>query len=80
MSENGVARSRPPQHQLLGGGGVLLIGLACLWLGCRRWVTPSFSDDDAGVSTIWLAGALFPLPESDHEIPHQTKQSKSLFF
>ena len=57
MSENGVARSRPPQHQLLGGGGVLLIGLACLWLGCRRWVTPSFSDDDAGVATIWLVCA-----------------------
>ena len=57
MSENGVARSRPPQHQLLGGGGLLLIGLACLWLGCRRWVTPSFSDDDAGVATIWLTCA-----------------------
>ena len=57
MSENGVARSRPPQYQLLGGGGVLLIGLGALWLGCRRWVTPSFSDDDAGVATIWLVCA-----------------------
>ena len=58
MTENGIARSRPPQHQLLGGGGVLLIGLACLWLGCRRWVAPSFSDDYAGVATIWLACAI----------------------
>ena len=23
---------------------------------------------------------LFPLPKSDHDIPHQTRQSKSLFF
>ena len=57
MTETGVARSRPPQHQLLGGGGVLLIGLGALWLGCRRWIVPSFSDDDAGVSTIWLVCA-----------------------
>ena len=57
MTETGVARSRPPQHQLLGGGGVLLIGLGALWLGCRRWIAPSFSDDDAGVSTIWLVCA-----------------------
>ena len=61
MSENGVARSRPPQHQLLGGGGVLLVGLACLWLGCRRWINPSFSDDDAGVATIWLVIAVLLL-------------------
>jgi len=58
MTENGIARSRPPQHQLLGGGGLLFIGLVFLWLGCRRWVAPSFSDDDAGVATIWLACAI----------------------
>ena len=58
MTENGIARSRPPQYQLLGGGGLLFIGLVFLWLGCRRWVTPSFSDDDAGVATIWLACAI----------------------
>lgn len=57
MTENGIARSRPPQYQLLGGGGLLFIGLVFLWLGCRRWVAPSFSDDDAGVATIWLACA-----------------------
>mgnify|MGYP000845207251 CR=1 FL=1 len=54
MTEDGVARSKPPQYQLLGGGGVLFIGLVALWLGCRRWINPSFSDDDAGVATIWL--------------------------
>ena len=58
MTENGIARSRPPQYQLLGGGGLLFIGLVFLWLGCRRWVAPSFSDDDAGVATIWLACAI----------------------
>ena len=58
MTENGIARSRPPQHQLLGGGGLLFIDLVFLWLGCRRWVAPSFSDDDAGVATIWLACAI----------------------
>lgn len=54
MTEDGVARSKPPQYQLLGGGGVLFIGLVALWLGCRRWINHSFSDDDAGVTTIWL--------------------------
>jgi len=58
MSENGVARSKPPQYQLLGGGGVLFIGLVALWLGCRRWINPSFSDDDAGVATMWLVFAI----------------------
>ena len=58
MTENGIARSRPPQYQLLGGGGLLFIGLVFLWLGCRRWVAPSFSDDDAGVATRWLACAI----------------------
>ena len=54
MTEDGVARSKPPQYQLLGGGVVIFIGLVTLWLGCRRWINPSFSDDDAGVATIWL--------------------------
>lgn len=58
MTEDGVARSRPPQHQLLGGGGVSFIGLVALWLGCRRWINPSFSDDDTGVATIWLVIAI----------------------
>ena len=58
MTEDGVARSKPPQYQLLGGGGVLFIGLVALWLGCRRWINPSFSDDDAGVATIWLVFAI----------------------
>ena len=58
MTENGIVRSRPPQYQLLGGGGLLFIGLFFLWLGCRRWVAPSFSDDDAGVATIWLGCAI----------------------
>ena len=54
MTEDGVVLSKPPQYQLLGGGGVLFIGLVALWLGCRRWINPSFSDDDADVATIWL--------------------------
>ena len=58
MTEDGVARSKPPQYQLLGGGGVLFIGLVALWLGCRRWINPSFSDDDTGVATIWLVIAI----------------------
>lgn len=58
MTEDGVARSKPPQYQLLGGGGVLFIGLVALWLGCRRWINPSFSDDDAGVATMWLVFAI----------------------
>ena len=58
MTEDGVARSKPPQYQLLGGGGVLFIGLVALWLGCRRWINPSFSGDDAGVATMWLVFAI----------------------
>ena len=54
MTEDGVVRSKPPQYQLLSGGVVIFIGLVTLWLGCRRWITSSFSDDDAGVATIWL--------------------------
>ena len=54
MTEDGVVLSKPPQYQLLSGGVVIFIGLVTLWLGCRRWITPSFSDDDAGVATIWL--------------------------
>ena len=58
MTEDGVARSKPPQYQLLGGGVVIFIGLVALWLGCRRWINPSFSDDDAGVATMWLVFAI----------------------
>ena len=58
MTEDGVVLSKPPQYQLLGGGGLLFIGLVFLWLGCRRWVAPSFSDDDAGVATMWLVFAI----------------------
>ena len=54
MTEDGVVRSKPPQYQFLSGGVVLFFGTATLWLGCRRWINPSFSDDDAGVATIWL--------------------------
>ena len=54
MTEDGVVLSKPPQYQLLSGGVVIFIGLVTLWLGCRRWINPSFSDDDAGVATIWL--------------------------
>ena len=54
MTEDGVALSKPPKYQLLSGGLFIFIGLVTLWLGCRRWITPSFSDDDAGVATIWL--------------------------
>lgn len=61
MTEDGVVLSKPPQYQLLGGGGVLFIGLVALWLGCRRWINPSFSDDDAGVATIWLVIAVLLL-------------------
>ena len=58
MTEDGVVRSKPPQYQFLGGGVVLFFGTATLWLGCRRWINPSFSDDDAGVATIWLVFAI----------------------
>ena len=58
MTEDGVVRSKPPQYQFLSGGVVLFFGTATLWLGCRRWVTPSFSDDDAGVAAIWLVFAI----------------------
>lgn len=58
MTEDGVVRSKPPQYQFLSGGVVLFFGTATLWLGCRRWVNPSFSDDDAGVATIWLVFAI----------------------
>ena len=54
MTEDSVVLSKPPQYQLLSGGLFMLIGLVTPWLGCRRWITPSFSDDDAGVATIWL--------------------------
>lgn len=54
MTEDGVVLSKPPQYQLLSSGLFIFIGLVTLWLGCRRWITPSFSDDDAGVATIWL--------------------------
>ena len=54
MTEDGVARSKPPKYQLLSGGLLIFIGLVTLWLGCRRWINPSFSDDDADVATIWL--------------------------
>ena len=42
MTEDGVARSKPPQYQLLGGGVVIFIGLVTLWLGCRHGSTPHF--------------------------------------
>ena len=58
MTEDGVVRSKPPQYQFLSGGVLLFFGTATLWLGCRRWVNPSFSDDDAGVATIWLVFAI----------------------
>ena len=54
MTEDGVVLSKPPKYQLLSGGLLIFIGLVTLWLGCRRWINPSFSDDDAGVATIWL--------------------------
>lgn len=54
MTEDGVVLSKPPQYQLLSGGLLIFIGLVTLWLGCRRWINHSFSDDDAGVATIWL--------------------------
>ena len=54
MTEDGVVLSKPPQYQLLSSGLFIFIGLVTLWLGCRRWITPSFSDDDAGVATIWI--------------------------
>ena len=58
MTEDGVVLSKPPQYQLLSGGVVIFIGLVALWLGCRRWINPSFSDDDAGVATMWLVFAI----------------------
>ena len=58
MTEDGVARSKPPQYQFLGAGVVLFFGTVTLWLGCRRWITNSFSNDDAGVATIWLTLAI----------------------
>ena len=58
MTEDGVVRSKPPQYQFLSGGVLLFFSTATLWLGCRRWVNPSFSDDDAGVATIWLVFAI----------------------
>ena len=54
MTEDGVVLSKPPKYQLLSGGLLIFIGLVTLWLGCRRWINPSFSDDDADVATIWL--------------------------
>ena len=54
MTEDGVVLSKPPKYQLLSGGLLIFIGLVTLWLGCRRWINHSFSDDDAGVATIWL--------------------------
>ena len=61
MTEDGVVLSKPPQYQLLSGGLFIFIGLFTLWLGCRRWITSSFSDDDAGVATIWLVIAVLLL-------------------
>ena len=51
MTEDGVVLSKPPKYQLLSGGLLIFIGLVTLWLGCRRWINHSFSDDDLDTYT-----------------------------
>ena len=71
MTEDGIVLSKPPKYQLLSGGLLIFIGLVTLWLGCRRWINPSFSDDDAGVANMARHRRPTPYPRNWRNPPNK---------